>query len=402
MAHHVFRLPDIGEGTAEAELVAWHVAVGDMVEEDQPLADVMTDKATVEITSPVSGRITRLHGDVGQAIAIGGPLVEFDVGEGGGGEGERDAGSVSAPVAAAPAPMPEPRPPAGSADASRPKASPAVRRRAAEANVGLEDVAGTGPHGRIRQPDLNAYLAQRGTAPSPPAGEYQEIRLTGLRRRIAARMELSTRSIPHFSYIEEIDLTALEEARAALNAHAAAGRPRLTLLPFFIQAIVRLVPDFPRVNATYDGERGVLRQYRDVHVGIATQTAQGLMVPVVRDAGRRDLWDLAAEIARVAAAARDGSAPREMLTGSTITLTSLGRLGGIAATPIINPPEVAIIGPNRIVERPVLSHGAVVARKLMNLSASFDHRIVDGHDAARFVQGLKEYLESPALLVLAG
>ena len=400
MARYVFRLPDIGEGTAEAELVAWHVAVGDMVEEDQPLADVMTDKATVEITAPVAGRVAALHGAPAQNVAIGAPLVEFDT-EGATGEADGDAGEEA----------PEPQPVQRAAvvrrtvterkDPDRPRAAPAVRKRAAEAGVKLEDVDGSGPEGRIRQSDVDAYLAKAGgAAPAETASAYDEIRLAGIRRRIAKRMEVSTRPIPHFSYIEEIDATELEHARAALNArYSDDGGRRLTLLPFIIRAMVHLLLDFPYINATYDDEAGILRQYRAVHVGIATQPANGLMVPVVRDAGSHDLWSLADEIARVSAAARDGSAPRDMLSGSTITLTSLGKLGGVAATPIINHPEVAIIGPNRIVERPVIRAGNVEPRRMMNLSSSFDHRIVDGHDAARFVQGLKELIEEPALLL---
>jgi 2-oxoisovalerate dehydrogenase E2 component (dihydrolipoyl transacylase) len=403
MGIHVFKLPDIGEGTAEAELVAWHVKVGDLVEEDQPVADVMTDKATVEITAPVSGRIVALHGTVGEPSQVGSPFIEF------GTDGE--AASVPAPVVPTVPVAVEAMPARATVAASRPKTSPAVRRRAKELGIALEQVRGRGPYGRIRQADIDAYLAYRSEAAEPravpaaaptpvAAGEYREVKLTGLRRRISEKMELSTRRIPHFSYIEEVDVTALEEARALLNDRHAGKRPKLSLLPFFIQALCRTLPDFPQINATYDEESGTVRQYAPVHVGIAAQTNSGLMVPVLRDAGRLGLWELASEISRLAAAARDGSAKREELSGSTITITSLGTLGGIATTPVINHPEVAIVGPNRIVERPVVRDGAIEVRKMMNISSSFDHRVVDGHDAARFIQELKALIEEPALLLV--
>lgn len=407
MARHIFKLPDIGEGTAEAELVAWHVAVGDMVEEDQPVADVMTDKATVEITAPVSGRIMALHGTVGALAQVGSPFIEFETN---GvtepptvGVSEAPSAPATAPVVSAPASMP------AVPAMSRPKTSPAVRRRAKELGVALEQVKGSGPHGRIRQADLDAYLAYCAAnkpmpaAPQPlptgDASDYREVKLVGLRRRIAEKMELSSRHIPHFSYVEEMDVTELEHTRAVLNARYTGKRPKLSFLPFFIQALCRTLPDFPQINATYDEASGTVRQYWPVHVGIATQTDSGLMVPVLRDAGRMGLWEMAAEIARLAAAARDGSAKREELSGSTITITSLGTLGGIATTPVINHPEVAIVGPNRIVERPMVRNGAVEIRKMMNISSSFDHRVVDGQDAALFVQQLKTLIETPTLLL---
>lgn len=393
MANYVFKLPDIGEGIAEAELVEWYVKPGDAVAEDQPLADVMTDKATVELTSPVSGTVVAIHGEVGQLRQIGSALVEFAL------EGEAPAEPVEE-TAPAPAPAEAP-PPAPTPTTSRPKASPLVRRLAKQAGVTLEDVKGSGPYGRIRRPDFEAHVAalRQRQAATVAADEFTEVKLVGLRRKIAEKMELSARRIPHFAYVEEVDLTALEAARAELNARYGNARPKLTLLPFFIQALVRVLPEFPQINATYDDEAGIVRRYAPVHAGIATQTDNGLIVPVVRNAESLGLWDLAAEIARLAAAARDGTAHREELSGSTITITSLGALGGIATTPVINHPEVAIIGPNRLVERPVVRGGAIEIRKMMNVSSSFDHRVVDGYDAARFIGEVKALLEAPTLLL---
>jgi 2-oxoisovalerate dehydrogenase E2 component (dihydrolipoyl transacylase) len=278
-----------------------------------------------------------------------------------------------------------------------PAASPATRRRAMEWGIRLEDVQGTGPRGRILTEDLERH---RGANVAPPRGEIEEIKLIGMRRKIADRMAQSKRQIPHFSYVEEFDLTELEALRADLNAHRGDGQPKLTLLPFFMCALVRLLPDFPNINAHYDEAAGALKRYTAIHIGIATQTPNGLMVPVVRHAETRDLWDCARELARVTAAARDGCAAREELSGSTITLTSLGPLGGIAATPIINHPEVAIIGPNKLIERPVIEGAFLARRKLMNLSSSFDHRIVDGYDAASFIQRLKRLMEHPGLIFI--
>ncbi len=391
MTNYVFKLPDIGEGIAEAELVQWYVKPGDAVAEDQPLADVMTDKATVELTSPVSGTIVAIHGEVGQLRQIGSALVEFAL------EGEAPAEPVEE---AEPVPTPvETPPPAQAPAAQRPKASPLVRRLAKQAGVQLEDVKGSGPYGRIRRPDFEAHLAAAQKPAVPATGEFTETKLVGLRRKIAEKMEISARRIPHFAYVEEIDLTALEAARAELNMRYGNERAKLTLLPFFIQALVRVLPQFPQINATYDDEAGIVRRYTPVHVGIATQTDNGLIVPVVRNAQDLGLWDLAAEIARLAAAARGGTAKRDELSGSTITITSLGTLGGIATTPVINHPEVAIIGPNRLVERPVVRGGAIEIRKMMNVSSSFDHRVVDGYDAARFIGEVKALLESPTLLL---
>lgn len=396
MANYVFKLPDIGEGIAEAELVQWYVKPGDAVAEDQPLADVMTDKATVELTSPVSGTIVAIHGEVGQLRQIGSALVEFALeGEAPAEPATETAEETRPPVAAAP----EPTAP-GSAT-TRPKASPLVRRLAKQAGVRLEEVMGSGPYGRIRRPDFEAHVAglrQPQAAPAS-AGEFTEVKLVGLRRKIAEKMEISARRIPHFAYVEEVDLTALETARAQLNARYGNDRPKLTLLPFFIQALVRVLPKFPQINATYDDETGTVRRYTPVHAGIATQTDNGLIVPVVRNAQTLGLWDLAEEITRLAAAARGGTAKRDELSGSTITITSLGTLGGIATTPVINHPEVAIIGPNRLVERPVVRGGAIEIRKMMNISSSFDHRVVDGYDAARFIGEVKALLEAPTLLL---
>jgi len=424
-ANHVFKLPDVGEGTAEAELVGWHVKVGDAVQEDQILAEVMTDKATVELTSPVSGVVVALHGEAGQQIAVGGPLVSFKV-EGKGNVAEAPA-AAPAPVAkaektapapvAAPAAKPATAPKAdakpvpaltGRQPGERPLASPAVRNRARDLGIDLVFVPGSGPAGRIEHADLDAFVARGGTfAPATASGASlyakaegtNEVRIIGLRRKIAEKMAESVRRIPHITYVEDIDMTAVEELRAHLNAqNKGTGRAKLNVLPFIARAIVVALKDQPNINATYDDEAGVLTQHNAVHLGIAAQTPNGLMVPVVRHAEARDAYDTAEEIARVSGAAKDGSAKREELSGSTITITSLGTLGGVVHTPIINHPEVAIVGPNKIEERVVVRNGQMVVRKMMNLSSSFDHRIVDGHDAAVFVQKIKNLLENPATL----
>lgn len=424
-ANHVFKLPDVGEGTAEAELVGWQVKVGDTVEEDQILAEVMTDKATVELTSPVSGVVVALHGEAGQQIAVGGPLVSFNVA----GKGNVAEAPAAAPASAAkaekaaPAPVAAPaaKPAAApKADAKpvpaltgrqpgeRPLASPAVRNRARDLGVDLVFVPGSGPAGRIEHADLDAFVARGGAfAPAPASGGSlyakaegtNEVRIIGLRRKIAEKMAESVRRIPHITYVEDIDMTAVEELRAHLNAqNKGTGKPKLNVLPFIARAIVVALKDQPNINATYDDEAGVLTQHNAVHLGIAAQTPNGLMVPVVRHAEARDAYDTAEEIARVSGAAKDGSAKRDELSGSTITITSLGTLGGVVHTPIINHPEVAIVGPNKIEERVVVRNGQMVVRKMMNLSSSFDHRIVDGHDAAVFVQKIKTLLENPATL----
>lgn len=421
-ANYVFKLPDVGEGTAEAELAGWHVAVGDAVEEDQILADVMTDKATVEITSPVAGTVVSLHGEAGRQVPVGGPLVSFYVKGRGDAPAPASAPSEKQPVkAAAPASPPAatsagaagrggaavPALP-GRAPGERPLASPAVRNRARDLGVDLTFVAGSGPAGRITHEDLDGFIARAGRAPvapsSGPASTYApaqgttEVRIIGLRRKIAEKMAESVRRIPHITYVEEIDVTALEALRAHLNGVRAKDQPKLSLLPFIARALVVALRAQPQINATYDDEAGVLTQHAAVHLGIAAQTPNGLMVPVVRHAEARDPYDTAREIARVTGAAKDGTARREDLSGSTLTITSLGTLGGLVHTPIINHPEVAIVGPNKIAERVVVRDGQMVVRKMMNLSSSFDHRIVDGHDAAVFVQRIKALLEHPATL----
>ena len=400
MGQYLFRLPDIGEGVAEAEITAWHVKPGDHIAEDGPLLDVMTDKATVDMTSPVEGTVTAIHGDVGSMAPVGAVLVELDVA----GAAEQSAPAKQAEaqkdvqqnarVAEAPIAPPTAQSALVNPD---PTASPSTRRRAMEWGIKLEDVRGSGPHGRILVEDLERHRGQ----PRPARRDgVEEIKLVGMRRKIADRMAQSKRQIPHFSYVEEFDLTELEALRTDLNANRQDNQPKLTLLPFFMQALVRLLPDAPNLNAHYDEAEGVLRRHAAIHIGIATQTPNALMVPVVRHAETRDLWDLAREMQRVTAAARDGSATRDELSGSTITVTSLGPLGGIAATPIINHPEVAIIGPNKLIERPVVDGAFLTRRKLMNLSSSFDHRIVDGYDAASFIQRLKRLMEHPALIFI--
>ncbi|MBP2302731.1 dihydrolipoamide acetyltransferase family protein [Azospirillum picis] len=444
MARHVFKLPDVGEGTAEAEIVAWHVAPGDRVAEDQTLVDVMTDKATVEIPSPVAGTVLSINGEPGAMLAVGSELVVLEVE----GTGDRtDAAAPAdapgdapgAPVAAAspasatatavaavlagePAPEPAATAPDPTAPAllvrrppgTKPTASPAVRRRAWDLGIPLQFVTGSGPGGRILHRDLDRHLADGaetgGVAVAerpPPLARtgVSEVPVRGLRRRIAESMQEAKRHIPHFSYIEEVDVTALEELRLHVNsggqdADGAVARPKLTLLPFLIRALVRVLPDFPQINARYDDAANVVHRFEAVHAGIATQTPGGLVVPVVRHAEALDLWQAADAVRRLAAAARDGQATREQLSGSTITITSLGALGGLATTPIINRPEVAIVGINRIVERPVVRRGNIVVRSMMNLSCSFDHRVVDGWDAASFVQRVKNLLEQPATLFM--
>ncbi len=411
MATYPFRLPDIGEGVAEAEIVAWHVAIGDTVEEDQPIADMMTDKATVEMTSPVAGTVTALAGEVGDSIPIGSVLVTFETGT-----IEQDAAgprvpdvppvqaasisNVSESEKSASDTMSESVPTiAGSNGKHKVLASPAVRARAKALGIDLAQVKSSG-EGRIRHADLDTFLsynAGQGYGSSAARRQDEIIKVTGLRRRIAENMGASKRHIPHFSYVEEIDVTDLEAMRASLNANLG-DRPRLTLLPFLIVAVAKALPDFPMINARYDDETGVITRHGALHLGIATQTESGLMVPVLRDAQDRNVWQLAAEISRLAEAARGGRARSEELSGSTLTLSSLGPLGGIAATPVINRPEVAILCPNRIVERPVFRGRDVVPAKLMNFSISCDHRVVDGWDAASFVQALKKLLETPALL----
>lgn len=437
MGIYVIRVPDIGEGIAEVELVAWHVALGESVKEDQPVADVMTDKASVEIPCHVHGKVIALGAAVGQMISVGAELIRLEV------EGEGNLKDDAAPAqataqatqieaspaekskqsdtkaseniaipavqapkqASAPTAHPAARAPVAQArkEGERPLASPSVRRRALDMGVDLRLVHGSGPAGQISHADLEAFAAGQG----PVVGgnpQYVErhgeeaIPVIGLRRKIAQKMQEAKRRIPHFSYVEEVDVTELEQLRQQLNKIHGATRGKLTLLPFLARAMVLALRQFPQINARYDDEAGVVTRYEAVHLGIAAQTDGGLMVPVLRHAESLDLWASAAGIARVAEGAKSGKLGREELTGSTITLTSLGALGGIVSTPVINHPEVGIVGVNRMVERPMLRNGQVVARQLMNLSSSFDHRVVDGMDAAQFIQAIRALLETPALL----
>ena len=431
MGEHVIKMPDLGEGIAEVEVVAWRVQPGDSVVEDQVLADVMTDKATVEIPSPVHGIVLSLGGAVGAALAVGAELIRLEVEGSGNAVAARPAAAAAAPApapqkAAAPVhqmrvetePPPRAVSPALSpalSQASRspgekPLAAPAVRQRAWDLGVELQFVAGSGPAGRITHADLDAYVARGSAGGSDATGStrgdtrYAELQgehalpLIGMRRKIAEKMQDAKRRIPHFTYVEEIDVTDIEALRLQLNTRWGFERGKLTLLPLLMRAVVLGVRAWPQVNARFDDEAGIVTSFDAVHIGIATQTDAGLMVPVVRHAEARDPWSNAAEVARLAAQARAGKSVREELSGSTITVTSLGALGGIVTTPIINHPEVAIVGVNRMVERPVIRDGAVVARKMMNLSCSFDHRIIDGMVAAQFVQAIRGYLECPATL----
>lgn len=419
MAHYTFRLPDIGEGIAEAEIVAWHVRVGDRVEEDGRLADMMTDKATIEMESPVAGTVIEVAGQEGDRVAIGAPLVVIETADTVEGAVEAAGPEVSKPNAIPPlavapavaAPQPEPSSAADQGAVAdglrrdRVLASPAVRQRAADLGIDLAEVRAA-EDGRIRHADLDAFLAYNrgnGFAPAATSRPDEVVRVIGMRRRIAENMAAAKRHIPHFSYVDEIDVTALEALRALLN-DGRGSRPRLTMLPLLITALCRALPDYPMLNARYDDEAGTVTRFGAVHLGLATQTPGGLMVPVIRDAQGRNLWQLASEIARLAEAARDGTIRPDELTGSTITVTSLGPLGGVATTPVINRPEVAIVGPNRIVERPMFvpdptGGERIEKRKLMNLSISCDHRVVDGWDAASFVQAMRRLIEAPALLL---
>lgn len=420
MGTHVIKMPDIGEGIAEVELSVWHVKVGDMVVEDQVLADVMTDKAMVDIPSPVHGKVIALGGQPGEVMAVGSVLISIEV-EGAGNvkESAQPAAVKEAPIAAPkeeavveskPVAAATPRPavcqgPLVAREANeRPLASPAVRKHALDLGIALRLVRGTGPAGRVLHDDLEAYLAQGQSNASSVSSAYAQrndeaqIPVIGMRRKIAQRMQDATQRAAHFSYVEEIDVTAVEELRAHLNEKHGATRGKLTLLPFLVRALVVALRDFPQINARYDDEAQVITRLGAVHVGIATQADIGLMVPVVRHAEARSLWDSAAEIARLATAARNGKASRDELSGSSITLTSLGALGGIVSTPVLNLPEVAIVGVNKIVERPMVIKGQIVIRKMMNLSSSFDHRVVDGMDAAQFIQAVRGLLEQPATL----
>jgi len=430
MTRYVFKMPDLGEGTVEAEIVAWHVKVGDRVAEDQVMAEVMTEKAAVEVPAPVTGRVVSLAGGPGDMVRVGAELVVFDTESGEGFAEPAPAPQASpqpapdreaegaAPARQPPTPQPSPQPPAAAAGegarASRVMASPASRRRAREAGIDLTQVHGSGPHGRITRKDLDALLSGAvPAAPGAPAAERpamalamrtgtEEIKVIGVRRVIANRMTDAKRNIPHFAYVEEVDVTELESLRQHLNAKAPAGSTSLTYLPFLVAALARVLEQYPQCNAWFDTERNTVIRHRAVHAGVATQTPDGLKVPVVRHAEARTLWDLADEIKRVSEAARTGKATKDELTGSTITVTSLGKLGGIVSTPIINAPEMGIIGVNKAIERPVVLNGAITVRRIMNLSTSFDHRFVDGYDAAAMVQALKDMLEHPATIFIPG
>jgi 2-oxoisovalerate dehydrogenase E2 component (dihydrolipoyl transacylase) len=461
MSQFIFKMPDLGEGTVEAEIVAWHTKPGDVVQEDQVIVEVMTDKAAVEVPAPVSGRVVSISGEPGDKVAVGSPLIVFETAAAAAGPAAPEAASAPPPSSdlAAPPPAPPLRASAMRASAAaisaadpdgpdpgrlnrgegepaerqshgRVKASPANRRRAREAGIDLSTIAGSGPGGRILRGDLpaadNRAAARPSTVPGPGAGsrhvsaetlgptssgalssgppsaqpETTEIKVIGVRRVIAERMSEAKRNIPHFAYVEEVDVTELESLRQHLNAKLAKGETSLTYLPLVVLALTRTLESFPQCNVLYDAARGVLVRHRAVHVGVATQTPDGLKVPVVRNAHALSLWDLAAEIRRVAERARSNKATRDELVGSTITVTSLGKLGGIASTPVINAPEVAIIGLNKAVDRPVAHDGAVIVRRIMNLSSSFDHRFVDGYDAAAMIQTLKDLLEHPATIFI--
>lgn len=437
MAERIIKLPDVGEGIAEAELVEWHVKVGDIIREDDLLAAVMTDKATVEIPAPVDGEVTWIGAEVGDTVAIGSALVKLKVA---GEAGAEEAPAEPAPEPAAEAPKAEtakaaalepakvapsaeppramtvPKPTRAIAAATpqtpaprrlpgdKPLASPAVRLKAREAGIDLRQVSGTGPAGRILHEDIDAFLL-RGPEPGHAPGLAEksavtEVKIVGLRRKIAEKMALSKSRIPHITIVEEVNVTPLEDLRATLNRKPTPERPKLTLLPFLMRAMVKALAEQPNLNALYDDEAGIVRQHAGIHLGIATQTPGGLMVPVVKHAEARDIFGCALELNRIAERARDGTATRDELTGSTITITSLGAMGGIATTPVINHPEVAIVGVNKMMVRPVWDGTTFVPRKMMNLSSSFDHRVVDGWDAAVFVQRLKELLENPATLFI--
>jgi 2-oxoisovalerate dehydrogenase E2 component (dihydrolipoyl transacylase) len=431
MTRYVFKMPDLGEGTVEAEIVAWHVKVGDFVDEDQVIAEVMTEKAAVEVPSPVTGRIVSLTGGPGDMVRVGSELIVFDTPA-----NEDDvspeparepavaasSAGVGVPAtAASPAGAPAPGARAAtSVDAraghrhGRVMASPATRRRARQAGIDLAEVVGSGPSGRITRQDFEAALSgsaapqaspAAASAPSPMLAKRtgtEEIKVIGVRRVIANRMTDAKRNIPHFAYVEEVDVTELESLRQHLNGRLPAGAAPLTYLPFLAAALARVLRDYPQCNALHDVERNLLVRHHGVHLGVATQTPDGLKVPVVRHAEARTLWDLSEEIRRVSEAARTNKAAREELTGSTITITSLGKLGGIVSTPIINAPEMAIIGVNKAVDRPVVMNGVVTVRRIMNLSSSFDHRFVDGYDAAAMIQALKDQLEHPATIFMPG
>jgi 2-oxoisovalerate dehydrogenase E2 component (dihydrolipoyl transacylase) len=431
MGTFAFKMPDIGEGVVEGEVVEWMVAVGDVVKEDDPILSVMTDKATVEIPSPVDGKVTKVIGEAGDILPVGVVCIEFEVDGAGNASASEEAPTkkeaepakeepkaapapTPAPKAAAetpPAPTPAPATaPVARAPGTKALASPAVRQRAREANISLDHVAGSGPAGRISHADLDTHIAggASGASRSAPVGGRARVQLNGteaikvigLRRKIADSMIASYSTIPHFSYFEEVDVTALEELRQHLNATRPEGAPKLTYLPFIMQALVRALAERPECNALYDDEANIVTRHEAINLGIATQTDRGLFVPVVKHVEAMDIWQSATEMGRVTSATRDGKAGVEDLSGSTFTITSLGRLGGLGATPIINKPEVGILGVHNAKDRAVVRNGAVVIRRMMNLSSSWDHRVVDGHDGATLVQLVKTYLENPATIFM--
>ena len=403
MSEYVFKLPDLGEGTVESEIGEWNVKVGDLVAEEAIVGTMMTDKAAIELNSPVSGTVVSLAGEPGDMIAVGAPLIVFETDETVPAEQpavvatEQAVGVAEQPVGAASSRDPQPN--------GKIVTSPAIRRRAKEAGVDLSAVVGSGAGGRILRMDFDRYLKARlsGKATrvaTPRMMKTTEVKVIGLRRVIAERMSEVNREVPHFSYVEEIDITELESLRQHLNSAKADKSERLTLLPFLGLALVRALEEFPQCNTTYDKERNMLLRHEAVHLGVATQTPDGLKVPVVRNAESLSLDDLAAAIRRVSEAARNNTAKKDELGGSTITITSLGKLGGIASTPVINLPEVGIVGVNKAVERAVVINGQVVVRLMMNLSSSFDHRFVDGFDAAALIQRIKGMLEHPATIFI--
>jgi len=410
MSQYVFKLPDLGEGTVEAEIGSWHVKAGDVVKEDDVIVDMMTDKAAVEVPSPVNGTVVSITGEAGDIVAVGAALIVFET--------DADVSTESATAVeaeqSAEVAEPEGQPQTDTASISSPTinsesqaktlTSPSIRRRAREAGIDLAQVPGNGPKGRILRSDLEDYLNHSPTASESPMQQKltgtEEIKVIGLRRIIANRMSASKREIPHFSYIEEVDITELDELRKHLNSRLLTGQTKLTYLPFILTACIRSLKRFPQCNAVYDSERNVIVRHQAVHAGIATQTPDGLKVPVVKHAESLSLWQLASEMNRVSTAARDNTASKQELSGSTITITSLGKLGGIASTPVINAPEVGIIGLNRAAQRPMVYNGSIQVRLMMNISASFDHRFVDGYDAAEMIQSLKEMLEYPSTMFI--
>ena len=430
MGDYVFKLPDIGEGVVEGEIVSWHVKIGDTIVEDAPIVDVMTDKATVTIPSPTSGVVKELSGEVGDMIAVGTALITFT-----GGDNIEPAAEESAETKAVTepeikevvektveevveivekkstppinAPIKESTKTVKNSANSRVLASPAVRRRAREAELDLKLVSGSGPAGRIRHADLDAYIAAGGAVTGAPPKSYStkrtetnEIKVVGLRRKIAEQMVKSKFSIPHFSYFEEIDVTELEKLRKFLNSTKDESQPKLTYLPFIMMALAKIMPKHQECNAHYDEENNIVTQHSAVHLGIATQTDRGLFVPVVKHVEAMDIWQSASEMQRVSGSARNGTASLEDLSGSTFTITSLGRDGGLGATPIINHPEVSILGVHKAREMPVVQDGKIEIRRIMNVSSSFDHRIVDGANGAALIQSLKKLLEHPALIFM--